>query len=153
VTDSPTANPEKPRAAVAARIGWAVLIVATLYVCYFSHLGAIGFVGPDEPRYAWIARAMVETGDWVTPRLYDQPWFEKPALLYWMTATGFKSGLGAELAPRLPAMCGKATFAMEVSSTSMNVASVTVSAMIHGLTAGGTYARSAGSAAAAASLI
>ena len=32
-------------------------------------------------------------------------------------------------------MCGSATLAMEVSSTSMNVASVTVSAMIQGLTA------------------
>ena len=30
-----------------------------------------GFVGPDEPRYVWIARAMAETGDWVTPRSTD----------------------------------------------------------------------------------
>jgi hypothetical protein len=30
-------------------------------------------------------------------------------------------------------MCGKLTFAMLVSSTSMNVASVTVSAIAHGL--------------------
>src|SRR6202050_2535953 len=37
---------------------------------------------------------------------------------------------------RLPAMCGSATLAMLVSSTSINVASVTVRAMIHGLTAG-----------------
>jgi 4-amino-4-deoxy-L-arabinose transferase-like glycosyltransferase len=102
VTDSPTANPEKPRAAVAARIGWAVLIVATLYVCYFSHLGAIGFVGPDEPRYAWIARAMVETGDWVTPRLYDKPWFEKPPLYYWGAAASFKIFGVSEAAARLP---------------------------------------------------
>src|SRR5215472_7489546 len=36
-------------------------------------------------------------------------------------------------AERLPAMCGRATLAMEVSSTSMKVASVTVTAMIHGL--------------------
>src|SRR5580698_8313300 len=39
-------------------------------------------------------------------------------------------------AERLPAICGRATLAMEVSSTSMNVASVTVIAMIHGLIAG-----------------
>jgi 4-amino-4-deoxy-L-arabinose transferase-like glycosyltransferase len=102
VTESPTANPEKPRAAVAARIGWAVLVVATLYVCYFSHLGAIGFVGPDEPRYAWIARAMVETGDWVTPRLYGQPWFEKPPLYYWGAAASFKMFGVSEAAARLP---------------------------------------------------
>src|SRR5215470_3689683 len=34
---------------------------------------------------------------------------------------------------RLPAMCGSATFAIEVSSTSMNVASVTVTAITQGL--------------------
>jgi len=39
-------------------------------------------------------------------------------------------------ADKLPAMCGSATLAMLVSSTSINVASVTASAMIHGLTAG-----------------
>ena len=33
-------------------------------------------------------------------------------------------------------MCGKATLAMEVSSTSMKVASVTARAMIQGFTAG-----------------
>ena len=37
------------------------------------------------------------------------------------------------LADRLPEMCGNATFAMEVSSTSLNVASVTVTAITQGL--------------------
>src|SRR5690242_8540344 len=84
------------------KIGWGVLIVATLWVCYFSHLGALGFVGPDEPRYAWIARAMTETGDWVTPRLYGQPWFEKPPLYYWGAALSFKVFGVSEAAARLP---------------------------------------------------
>jgi 4-amino-4-deoxy-L-arabinose transferase-like glycosyltransferase len=86
----------------AARIGWAVLILVTLYVCYFSHLGAIGFVGPDEPRYAWIARDMAETGDWVTPRLYGKPWFEKPPLFYWGAALSFKLFGVNEAAARMP---------------------------------------------------
>jgi 4-amino-4-deoxy-L-arabinose transferase-like glycosyltransferase len=102
VTESPTPTPEKRQPNAAARIGWTALIVATLYVCYFSHLGAIGFVGPDEPRYAWIARAMVETGDWVTPRLYDKPWFEKPPLYYWGAAASFKMFGVSEAAARLP---------------------------------------------------
>ena len=38
----------------------------------------------------------------MTPRLWGQPWFEKPPLLYWMIACGFKLGLGPETAPRFP---------------------------------------------------
>jgi len=102
VTETTALIAEKPRTRTAARIGWAVLIAATLYVCYFSHLGAIGFVGPDEPRYAWIARDMAETGDWVTPRLYGKPWFEKPPLLYWGAALCFKLFGVSEAAARLP---------------------------------------------------
>jgi 4-amino-4-deoxy-L-arabinose transferase-like glycosyltransferase len=79
-----------------------VLILATLGICYFTQLGVIGFVGPDEPRYAWIARAMAETGDWVTPRLYGQPWFEKPVLYYWEAALSFKIFGVSEAAARLP---------------------------------------------------
>jgi 4-amino-4-deoxy-L-arabinose transferase-like glycosyltransferase len=85
---SPTENPV--RATPAVRIFWALLIVATLYICYFTHLDAIGLAGPDEPRYAWIARDMAESGDWVTPRLYGKPWFEKPVLYYWSAAIFFK---------------------------------------------------------------
>ena len=102
MTASLTTISEKPWAGSAARIAWAILILATLYVCYFSHLGAIGFVGPDEPRYAWIARDMAETDDWVTPRLYGKPWFEKPPLLYWGAALSFKLFGVSEAAARLP---------------------------------------------------
>jgi len=62
----------------------------------------MGLYGPDEPRYAAIGRAMAVTGDWVTPRLWGQPWFEKPVLLYWMTASAFRLGMSPDLAPRLP---------------------------------------------------
>ena len=71
-------------------------------ICLFGNLGAIGLVGPDEPRYVWIARAMAQAGDWITPRLYGQPWFEKPILYYWVAAIGFRLHLTAEWAARLP---------------------------------------------------
>src|ERR1700688_4424321 len=88
------------------KFSWAVLIFLMLYVCYFSHLGAFGFIGPDEPRYAWIARDMAETGDWVTPRLYGKPWFEKPVFYYWATAVCFKLFGVNEASARLPsAVC------------------------------------------------
>lgn len=82
--------------------GVLLAFAAVVMVCLFGHLGAIGLAGPDEPRYAWIARAMAATGDWVTPRLYGQPWFEKPILYYWAAAAGFLLHLPAEWAARLP---------------------------------------------------
>lgn len=75
---------------------------AAIAVCLFGQLGAVGLTGPDEPRYVWIARAMARTGDWVTPRLYGQPWFEKPILYYWAAAVGFRLNFPAEWAARLP---------------------------------------------------
>jgi 4-amino-4-deoxy-L-arabinose transferase-like glycosyltransferase len=45
---------------------------------------------------------MALSGDWITPRLWGEPWFEKPPLLYWLVALGFMAGLGDDLAPRLP---------------------------------------------------
>jgi 4-amino-4-deoxy-L-arabinose transferase-like glycosyltransferase len=72
------------------------------YLLFFFRLGGMGLVGPDEPRYAWVAREMARTGDWVTPRLWGEPWFEKPVLLYWLAAVGFRAGLGEEMATRLP---------------------------------------------------
>ncbi|MDQ6677770.1 MAG: glycosyltransferase family 39 protein [Acidobacteriota bacterium] len=75
---------------------------AALFVLYFFRLDAMGMVAPDEPRYAAIGREMALSGDWVTPRLWGKAWFEKPALLYWMTATATLLGAGLDLAPRLP---------------------------------------------------
>lgn len=84
--------------------------IVGLFFLYFFGLTRTGLVGPDEARYAAIGRAMAATGDWVTPRLWGHPWFEKPALLYWMTAAGFKAGLGPDLAPRLPVALASVAF-------------------------------------------
>lgn len=96
-----SANPSRG-ASMPMRAAAVGLMLAALYVGYFSHLGALGFVGPDEPRYAWVAREMAETGDWVTPRLYGKPWFEKPILYYWLAAAAFRSFRVSEATARLP---------------------------------------------------
>ena len=77
-------------------------MLIVLYVCLFSGLGAIGLVGPDEPRYAAIARAMAETHDWITPRLWGTPWFEKPVLYYWAAGIAMRIFGVSEFAARLP---------------------------------------------------
>jgi 4-amino-4-deoxy-L-arabinose transferase-like glycosyltransferase len=83
-----------------------VLPLATLAIAisalYLYKLDAVGVLGPDEPRYASIGRNMAHTGDFVTPVLWGAPWFEKPPLLYWMTALGTLARLDPELSARLP---------------------------------------------------
>jgi 4-amino-4-deoxy-L-arabinose transferase-like glycosyltransferase len=83
------------------RAGWLLGIPAVLLLFFFG-LTEAGLLGPDEPRYASIGREMARSGDWITPRLWGEPWFEKPALLYWMIGLGNLAKLGPELAPRLP---------------------------------------------------
>jgi 4-amino-4-deoxy-L-arabinose transferase-like glycosyltransferase len=78
------------------------LVAFLLGVCLFGGLESIGMVGPDEPRYAWIARAMARTGDWITPRLWGHPWFEKPILFYWSAASAFRVFGLSDRTARLP---------------------------------------------------
>lgn len=92
-----------------------VCVGLVIAICLFGQLGAIGLTGPDEPRYVWIARAMARTGDWVTPRLYGQPWFEKPILYYWAAAVGFRLDLPAEWAARLPSAFAAFASAMAIA--------------------------------------
>src|SRR4029453_7837048 len=68
-------------------IVWLLLSAAAVAV-YFAGL-TIPLVGPDEPRYAQVAREMFDRGDWITPTLGGINWFEKPALLYWLKIAAY----------------------------------------------------------------
>ncbi len=68
---------------------WAFGLMVLL--TYFGLLGGYGLGEPDEPRYAEIAREMLQLGDWVTPHLNYVKYFEKPPLVYWLTALNVAS--------------------------------------------------------------
>ena len=72
-----------------AKRAWVVLLVVVCAV-YFYGLGSVPLLGPDEPRYAEVAREMYARGDLVTPTLAGHTWFEKPALVYWMMIATFR---------------------------------------------------------------
>lgn len=69
---------------------------------FFFRLGAFGLLGADEPRYAQVAREMLERHDWVTPYLYGHPWLEKPIALYWGQLVSYKLFGVSDWAARLP---------------------------------------------------
>src|SRR5215204_370276 len=76
-----------------------IIFAALTVVVYFTGL-TIPLLGPDEPRYAEVAREMFERGDWVTPTLGGFDWFEKPALLYWLQIASYKIFGVSEFAAR-----------------------------------------------------
>ena len=87
---------------------WILLAMLALGA-YFAGLN-LPLVGPDEPRYAQVAREMFERGDWITPTLGGHTWFEKPALLYWFEIVAYTLFGVNEFAARLgPAVCGLGT--------------------------------------------
>jgi 4-amino-4-deoxy-L-arabinose transferase-like glycosyltransferase len=61
---------------------------------------------PDEGRYSAIPSAMNATGDYVTPRLKEAVYFEKPPLAYWATSFFFRIFGENEFSSRLfSALC------------------------------------------------
>jgi len=76
-----------------------------LFVCFAAfwwRLGALGLIDPDEPFYAQTAREMISSHDWLTPRIYGQPQFEKPIFYYWTVAGSFLAFGESEWAGRAP---------------------------------------------------
>jgi 4-amino-4-deoxy-L-arabinose transferase-like glycosyltransferase len=67
-----------------------ILLLAAVLLIWFGSLDYRHLVKPDEGRYAEIPREMAASGDWLTPRLNDIKYFEKPALQYWATAGAYK---------------------------------------------------------------
>src|SRR6266481_2864238 len=92
-----------------AKRGWLLLFLG-IAAFYLWGLGSLPLVGPDEPRYAEVAREMFARRDLITPTLGGLPWFEKPPLLYWLMIAGYRllgvSGYAARLGP---AICGLLT--------------------------------------------
>lgn len=83
------------------------VLIALFLAVWFYALAARTLVPSDEGRYAEMAREMVSTGDWITPRLDGLKYFEKPPLQTWMNALTFELfGYGEWQARLWSGLCG-----------------------------------------------
>lgn len=86
----------------------APLIIVGAAVLYSLNASQMVFTDPDEARYVTIAKTMLDSGDWLVPRLSGEPYFDKPALFFWMLAGAFRFLGVTELAARLVSVIGAA---------------------------------------------
>lgn len=87
------------------------ILVALSTVLFLTNLGGYDLWPPDEPRFAQVAQEMLDSGDYLVPRINGQPYTEKPPVLFWMTsAFSWPIGQVTEFTARLPlALAGVAT--------------------------------------------
>lgn len=67
-----------------------LFITISLGVFYAIWIGSYALFTPDEGRYSEVAREMVVTGDYITPRLNGIAFLDKPILYYWLQASAIK---------------------------------------------------------------
>ena len=58
---------------------------------------------PSESNYALTAREMLSSGDWMSPRIYGNFWYDKPIFFYWELLVSFSLFGFNEFAARFPA--------------------------------------------------
>jgi len=86
------------------------VLSALCLVLFFSLLGDAPLWDIDEGMHAATSKDMVLSGDWITPKMNGENFYDKTAFFNWLVALSFSAFGFTELAARLPAaLLGLAT--------------------------------------------
>ena len=89
-----------------------ILLVSGIwcFLLYFTGIWLLAVTDPVEVNYAETAKEMLLSGDWFSPRIYGNYWYDKPAFFYWQLLAAFKifeiHDFSARLFPALTALTG-----------------------------------------------
>jgi 4-amino-4-deoxy-L-arabinose transferase-like glycosyltransferase len=84
-----------------APASYLVLFVALL-VLYGLGNSTLPLIDRDEPRFAEASREMLQSGDWIIPRVNGEYRFDKPPLIYWCQAGAMRVFGQNDFAVRFP---------------------------------------------------
>jgi 4-amino-4-deoxy-L-arabinose transferase len=125
---------ERSRSVVGVGAAIAMLLAGYLAV-YLVNLDTRPLARMDEFRYAEIAREMLATSNWVSPRLNGLRYFEKPALGHWVEAATIAAFGENNFASRLPSALATGATALFIGLLAFrltrNGATATLAAFIH----------------------
>jgi 4-amino-4-deoxy-L-arabinose transferase-like glycosyltransferase len=67
---------------------WAQIIILLVFcsLLFILGVGRWDLWNPDEPRYAQVAKEMVERGDWILMHVNGNTYEDKPPLFFWLIA-------------------------------------------------------------------
>lgn len=82
-----------------------VLLFFAALVIFGAGIGLRNPWPADEPRFALIARDMVETGRWFFPEVGAELYSDKPPVFFWMIAAIYKLTGSLKVAFLLPSLC------------------------------------------------
>lgn len=85
-----------------------ISVLTILLVFFYGYyLGHYPLFIPDEGRYAEVAREMIATGDYITPRVNGVAFLDKPILYYWLEVLALKwFGISEWSIRMMPALLG-----------------------------------------------
>ncbi len=79
------------------------LLVFAIAFSFFAFGNAhLPITDPVESNYALTAKEMVVSGNWLSPQIYHQFWFDKPIMIYWLIALSYKVFGFFDFAARFP---------------------------------------------------
>jgi len=83
-----------------------------LVLLYFWGNGTLPVTAPVEVNYAQTAKEMLAAGDWLSPQIYGNYWYDKPIFFYWELVAAFSmfgvTDFAARFFPALFAAAGLA---------------------------------------------
>ena len=63
-----------------------IIIAVLALITIMWGIGSVPLFDPDEPVYAETAREMIKYGDFLSPRIFDNYWYDKPPMYYWLVS-------------------------------------------------------------------
>ena len=98
LTSAPTAQNLLQR--LLADVGYVPVLLAVAVLVCFTGNALIKITDPVESNYALTAMEMLQSGDYVSPRIFGNYWYDKPVLFYWELMAAFSLFGTTEFAAR-----------------------------------------------------
>ena len=98
LTSAPTAQNLLQR--LLADVGYVPVLLAVAVLVCFTGNALVKITDPVESNYALTAMEMLQSGDYVSPRIFGNYWYDKPVLFYWELMAAFSLFGTTEFAAR-----------------------------------------------------